>query len=231
MADYRAFLQVQAVRRRVQTRLHGAGNYLTAHVFIFVAVVLLLGIIGQLVMNPPTFSGFGYGMAVWSVLLVVHGLVAWTRGGAYAGRRSAVIEEEIARLLENDDLSTAEAFDLHERLERVALSRAKTLLPISFLTMFCAMIWMLGLPVLASGAARLPYQITPMIALIFIFWWMIALWFAERQEKRSFSDARANFSAGADDEKRKFDQLALSDDGELVAYDADDEQPRQRMER
>lgn len=232
--DYRAYLAFKALRRRVEQRLSG-GALLTAHAMLFVAFAVLFMIVRNL-LPPVQLAAIGNITAVWSMVLLAHGLYASWHTGSLAGasRHTAVIEDEIARQLASDDPSNTliDGFQLHTQLEQGVLMRGKALLPIVFLTMFNAMIWgIAGFAARYDANFTLPWQLTPIIALPFVAWWMYADWRRQRFDQRQFEAMQAGEDALDAKPKRELDAaLRLSDDGELVAFEDDAPLQRKRME-
>ncbi len=243
-SDYSDMIEFKTLRNRIERRLnHG--------LLLLVHLVLFLGMIGYLMwdlrytLTPET----GYFMQrdraefmfSWSLLLGAHTVFTYVRSGLRAGRRDRVIEHELRERLELDDTrllsDPRDAFRLHGLLADNIQQRARAIMPLFAFLLVMLTIWFLsGTGVVGSLIyTSFAWQMTLLLAVPFGMWLLVA------QALRSRVDARqqreltryADYADKAKPKRDDFDPaaLALSDDGELVAYDADDEQPRQRMER
>ncbi len=106
------------VQTRVERHLALSPRFATLHAVLFTLSGALFGLI-----NLMYFSGSGFPsllyilMVLWSIPLAMHSLFAFWQSGAWRGRRSRLVHQEVLDAGETYDLSTDEMIDLHLRVD------------------------------------------------------------------------------------------------------------------
>jgi len=218
------FLDYVEIRRRVEGRFARIAG-LVVHSFIFIAITAWLGILGTIVNTNPTEERFyflapeaGHIMALWSMLLVAHGLWTFWRSGMTTTTRTQAIDPELNERLQADDVYLSDdprdlfrlKALLHEDLRKRSGSN-------SILLIFTVVNMMLWLPWAATAAdTGAAWQIAPLLALGFTPIFLLNFWLPSRQE------AWVQRQLEPRPVKRKSHQdasLRLTGDGELIEVD------------
>ena len=114
------------VQTRVERHLAQSPRFATLHGLFFTASVLLFGLLTILFSSGGGFPGLLYLMLVlWSVPLALHTTFAFWQSGAWRGRRSRLVRDEVLDAGETYDLSTDEMIDLHVRVDETIRKQAQ----------------------------------------------------------------------------------------------------------
>ena len=226
---YLTFLDYLEVRRRVERRL-ASGKWLLLHTIAFGVGAAYIGYCG--LMGWPLYwtrndvplidSSYGFIVACWSSLLLVHGLWTYWRSGAHGGKRDEVIEGEMHKHVQADDLYLShhprDLFRLHGLLNDDIRTRASIIPVLLVFISINALIW-IPWDILQPGSPfawrASPLLIIPLLlALAWNIWWRGR---HNSQIREQLESLFSNQPIEADYDPER--EVHLSDDGELVTVD------------
>lgn len=213
--DYANFLDYMEIRRRVEKKL-AKPSRLFLHIAAFVAVASAAGFHALMTSGWPYMRsyfvepGAGQWMAIWSVVLLLHGLYTYWRSGANINSRSEAIEREMRERLNKHDGS--DLFHLHGLLQEDIQRRAGVVplyMVFTLVNLFIWLPWALTYPI-----TNFAWIVTPIIALSFA----VALSFKNTQIARYEAELQQ-----IEGKRKRRDHAAsavrLSEDGELIELD------------
>ncbi len=238
--SYWTFLDYLELRRRVERRV-GGGLWLFLHIGAFIAVVVTL-------LAPRPFywinsyfiePGAGQIMAIWSLILAIHGVWTFARSGAAAGARSRAIETEMRERLRNDDTylsdNPKDLFRLHGLLEDDLRRRSS---PTWVLTMYSIANALMWIPWAVFNDARdsFPWQMTPMTAVFLLLPMLAFSVFSRSRREGRLRQQMENLSDNTQPreetpKQKRFAEnvhMRLTDDGELVTIEDEMDAPKSK---
>lgn len=119
MSEQIHFDASERIRRRLSKP-----SFLTAHTLAF-GVIVVLACWSNLITYYFVDDVTSWSAGLWALLLVAHAAFAYRRSGASKNHRDQVIQEELLRY--DDDISTDELVEAHERLSDEVRERVKPL--------------------------------------------------------------------------------------------------------
>jgi hypothetical protein len=232
--SYWTFLDYLELRRRVEKRLM-RGTLLLLHIIAFVSTTCFL-ISTRNLFEPNYFieQGKGYFMAAWSLLLAVHALWTYANSGAAPWRRSEAIEKEIRERVRNDDSylneNPKDLFRVHGLLETDIAKRSGAVILMTLYGVANAFIW---LPWAAFSYARdnFAWTVSPVMA-IFILLPLLGFSLyrragreqALRKQMEQLGEQAPPEAAHKQKRYAENTHMRLTDDGELLMVEEDDEE-------
>jgi len=224
---YLTFLDYLELRRRVEKRLT-AGHYFLLHTIVF---AISATVIGSAAYSPIYYEfrdyfirpGYGQFVALWSGILLIHGLLSFWRSGARAGKRDMVIENEMRERLQNDDFYLSDQprdlFRLHSLLNEDIQNRSSlitTLLTFVVINAFIWIPWALSSPSDSFAWTLSLWLIPPFV--IAIVWNIIRRGRHDKRIRKQLEAYFVNEHIGDDDSDYER-EIRLSNNEELVTVD------------
>jgi hypothetical protein len=221
------FFEYSEVRRRVERKLANT-QLVMSHflVFLFAEMVVL----STRVPGEPSYwrqlpTSIGIPFALWSFVLLGHGLWVYRKSGASAKAREAVIHSQLEERLEHGDtelLNTQrEAFRLQGLLDEDIRKRSSVYTTTLVFLALNVVGWVIY--VASQRDATFPWNVMP-LTLMFLTPALMVNFLSRLQRKRIYTEllehwqSQPDTSAQKSKQKRREDDAAvrLSDDGELV---------------
>ncbi len=187
--DYNSFLDYQAARRRITAKFSQSRG-LWIHIIVFLATMSAIwgyGTGNRLWLYPENFIWPTLLGALWSLLLVGHGVLSYLRSPARVNRREEAVEDEMRQFIQqNPDYTTThqdELFALHRQIDANLQRQAFWFLPLTLFTLVNAVFW---LATLLNMGTSFAFQLTAPLAVFVIGG--IGLYTAWRERRTSGQD-------------------------------------------
>lgn len=114
------------VQARVERHLALSPRFATLHAVLFTLSGVLFGLMSLMYFSGSGFPGLLYIMMVlWSVPLAMHTTFAFWQSGAWRGRRSRLVHEEVLDAGETYSLSTDEMIELHLHVDEAVRKQSQ----------------------------------------------------------------------------------------------------------
>jgi hypothetical protein len=223
MSEQIHFDASERIRRRLSKP-----SFLTAHTLAF-GVIVVLACWSNLITYYMVDNVTSWSAGVWALLLLAHAAFAYRRSGASKNHRDQVIQEELLRY--DDDISTDELVEAHERLSDEVRERVKPLYWTLAVVVAFTALWQLmpiGALLLDSwfgGYVEARYSTVlskyiPLVGTIFLTIGLAGVQFLlHRTDDNELRTAylRALYTTKAEKRKRlATERLTIDDEGEIV---------------